>query len=192
MNIGRNFIIYIVENDINDKVYIGQTYESIESRWERHTGYQLNNDDHFHRAIRKYGIEHFTPRLLDDTSTSQEELTDKEIVYILSYPKSKLYNTKFSKGKCGGDTLSQHPNKEEICKKIAESKYGGKNPHANKVVAIAEKEEIYFNSFSEAQIYFKNEKKFDLSRYTISRRCRGLVVNPIEINKEMWNFKYLK
>lgn len=38
------------------------------------------------------------------------------------------YNTKSSKGKCGGDTLSNHPNKEAISKKIRNSKLGDNNP----------------------------------------------------------------
>lgn len=38
------------------------------------------------------------------------------------------YNTKNSPGKCEGDTLSQHPKKEEISEKIRKSKLGDKNP----------------------------------------------------------------
>ena len=37
------YIVYKITNNINGKVYIGQTTETIEKRWKRHCGYQLND-----------------------------------------------------------------------------------------------------------------------------------------------------
>ena len=57
--------IYMVTNDINNKIYIGQTISSINQRWKEHKNkafYGKINprvDNHFYKAIRKYGIEHF-------------------------------------------------------------------------------------------------------------------------------------
>lgn len=184
------FIVYIVKNNLNNKVYIGQTTESLEKRWFRHTHYQLKRDDYFHNALRKYGPEHFFPEVLDDSATDQEKLNELEIAYILKYPKERLYNTKYSIGKCGGDTLSTHPNKKEICKKISISKIGGRNPHSRKIIAYNENNTISFNSLSECQDFFMKNKNFQLSRYIISRRIRGIVKIPITILDEKWNFKY--
>ena len=52
-------IIYKITNDINNKVYIGQTTRSLNERKQQHLGsvYRLNT--HLYYAMRKYGIEHF-------------------------------------------------------------------------------------------------------------------------------------
>ena len=38
------YYIYKITNDINDKIYIGQTTESLKQRFNRHCGYQLNDN----------------------------------------------------------------------------------------------------------------------------------------------------
>lgn len=125
----RNFKIYKITCRINNKVYIGQTIESLEQRFNRHMGYQKDeHDTKFYRAIRKYGKENFYIELLEIVS-SQEKLDEREYYWICFYDSIiKGYNTKNSIGKCGGDTLSNHPNKELISKKLSESKLGDKNP----------------------------------------------------------------
>ena len=53
--------IYKVTNLINNKVYIGQTIQTVQSRWYRHCGKsgisQAELNTHFKRAILKYGKE---------------------------------------------------------------------------------------------------------------------------------------
>ena len=67
---------------MNQKVYIGQTSETIEKRFARHMGYQKDeHDTKFYRAIRKYGKENFKIEAIDFANT-QEELDQKEIYYI--------------------------------------------------------------------------------------------------------------
>ena len=54
--------IYKVTNNINGKMYIGQTRRTIEQRWKQHIYDSFNNSldtSAFHCAIRKYGIEAF-------------------------------------------------------------------------------------------------------------------------------------
>lgn len=56
--------IYIIRNDINDKVYIGKTIHTLKERLRQHINSSNNDNDahrksHFHNAIRKYGAEHF-------------------------------------------------------------------------------------------------------------------------------------
>lgn len=122
-------IIYKITNNTNGKSYIGQTSESLQRRFARHMGYQKDqNDTKFYRAVRKYGVENFSIEGIDCAKT-QEELDEKEIYWI-----DRLdtyyngYNSKKSKGKCGGDTLSNHKNILEIKHKISQSKIGDKNP----------------------------------------------------------------
>lgn len=49
----KKYFVYKILNDINDKVYIGQTTESLENRFKRHCGYQTKDGTYFHRAIKK-------------------------------------------------------------------------------------------------------------------------------------------
>ena len=92
-------------------------------------GYQKDeHDTKFYRAIRKYGKENFIIEKIDE-SDNQEDLDEKEFYWINYYNSvNNGYNTKNCKGKCGGDTLSNHPNKKQISEKIRKSKIGNKNP----------------------------------------------------------------
>lgn len=77
--------IYIVTNDINNKVYIGQTSNTISERWQEHR----NTDDgtEFHNAIRKYGSQLFHVRQLEECPI--EKLNEREIYYIDLYDSYK-------------------------------------------------------------------------------------------------------
>ena len=54
--------IYKIYNDINDKLYIGQTISTLEERWHGHMSALLNEKRYksaLYQAIRKYGKENF-------------------------------------------------------------------------------------------------------------------------------------
>lgn len=83
----RKYLIYIIKNKINDKVYIGQTSTSIRERFMQHTKpsvlkkrgtYKLYN------AMSKYGKENFYCELLENNLES-DEADNKEIYYIDKY-----------------------------------------------------------------------------------------------------------
>lgn len=67
--------IYQIENDINNKIYIGKTEFSLEKRFSEHCRDALR-DTKSHRplyaAIRKYGKEHFHISLLEETDFPEE------------------------------------------------------------------------------------------------------------------------
>lgn len=182
------YLIYKIINDINNKIYIGQTTESLERRFARHCGYQLNDDTYFHRAIKKYGKEHFKIHLICECC-SQEELDKKEFECISSYPIEQLYNTKFVQGKCGGDTLSNNPNKAEISKKISASKMGAKNPRAKAVRAtnIKTGEQFEFGSALECVRNIINPNSIDHS--PVTKRCRHVIKTPLY---NEWMFEYIQ
>lgn len=54
--------IYKIYNDVNNKVYVGQTNGTIEERFKQHLK-KVNSVDRktypLYNAMRKYGIEHF-------------------------------------------------------------------------------------------------------------------------------------
>ena len=81
-------IIYKVTNNVNQKVYIGQTTTSLEERKYHHI-YRAENEldithTHFINAIRKYGINAFIWEEIDSANT-REELDEKEIYWIQYY-----------------------------------------------------------------------------------------------------------
>lgn len=51
--------IYEIFNDINKNKYIGKTVTTIKNRWQHHLSDYLIYDWHLYRAMRKYGVEHF-------------------------------------------------------------------------------------------------------------------------------------
>lgn len=77
-------IIYKIYNDINDKLYIGQTVQSLLCRWQQHIRDSKKLDTHFYRAVRKYGIEHFMIEAIE-TNTPVEKLDEREIYWIKYY-----------------------------------------------------------------------------------------------------------
>lgn len=180
----KKYKVYKITCKINNKIYVGQTYETLEERFKRHISFSKTKiDTKFYRAIRKHGAENFYIELLEDCDT-QEELDELEYKWIVKLNAVKEgYNTKNSIGKCGGDTLSNHPNIVEIKQKISNSKKGALNPNHSEVKALnlITKEEIHFKCVKEAQNYFKIER-----HDVISKRCRKI----IRIPWNNWVFAY--
>lgn len=71
--------IYKIINDINNKVYIGKTYLSIEERFRQHC-YDAKKDNIQHRplykAIKKYGIEHFSITMIEQCTDEEADIRE--------------------------------------------------------------------------------------------------------------------
>lgn len=180
--------VYKITNDVNDKVYIGQTINSIQERFKRHINSAINNElnTHFARAIRKIGPEHFTIELID-TAESQEELTEKEYYWIHYYDSThKGYNETENKLKCGGNTYASKTPEEMriISKKIRDTKLRGKNPQARAVKCrnIKTNEEKHFDSLRSMQDFF-NENNHN----ALGQRCSGKISS---LYKDVWQIAY--
>lgn len=79
--------IYKIENNINHKIYIGQSID-IEKRWLCHKflGQNLKDYDtsyYIHAALNKYGIENFKFSIIE--TCKPEELNDREMYWISQY-----------------------------------------------------------------------------------------------------------
>lgn len=82
-------LIYKITNDVNNKIYIGQTTHSLENRIKQHyNSYVSGVNTHLYNAMRKYGWDkfHFTQI---DSASSQEELDRLEDMYIVQYDSIK-------------------------------------------------------------------------------------------------------
>lgn len=96
-------IIYKITNLINQKIYIGQTIHSLESRWMRHC--RNSSTSAISKAIRKHGKSNFKVELIEHCETL-EALDLREVYWISHYQSSKKktgYN-KTNGGQCGGLT----------------------------------------------------------------------------------------
>ena len=77
----RKYTVYIHENQINGKKYIGITCDAVESRWRNGKGYSTQV---FGRAIEKYGWDNFSHKIIQE-GLSKEEAERLEIQLIKQY-----------------------------------------------------------------------------------------------------------
>jgi len=116
--------IYQAINMINNKSYIGQTVQNFDLYKNGHieNALEKNSQKYFHRAIRKYGKENFEWKILFQDYCHPNKLDELEIFFIAYYDTFKGPGYNMTIGGAFGDTLSKHPNKKEIFKKISKSR----------------------------------------------------------------------
>lgn len=116
----RGFI-YKITNNVNGKVYIGQTRQEVKERFYRHCSrvgstFELNMA--IHKAIRKYGKQNFTLEVIEET----ENLDERERYWIEFYDSYKTgYNSTL------GGQNGFKPFKEEHAKEVIEGYKKGKS-----------------------------------------------------------------
>lgn len=64
------YIVYKHKNNINGKCYFGITSQAPQRRWKNGNGYYEN--EHFSRAIKKYGWDNFTHEIIAEGLTKEE------------------------------------------------------------------------------------------------------------------------
>ena len=75
----NNYCVYIHTNKINGKRYVGITCQNVSRRWRNGDGYRQN--EHFYRAIKKYGWESFSHEIVK-AGVSKAEACRLEIALI--------------------------------------------------------------------------------------------------------------
>lgn len=78
--------IYKITNKINNKVYIGKTSKTVQTRWNQHIhdAEKITNEKRpLYEAFKKYGICNFTVEVIEECS--DDMLIQKEIDYIAQY-----------------------------------------------------------------------------------------------------------
>ena len=106
--------IYVIENDVNDKIYVGKTTDTLSNRFSKHCWEAINQPQKtspLHSAMAKYGVNHFSIRLLEECENSL--LSEREIYWIdklnLYLDKNKGYN-----GSRGGEGNLKYNSQEII------------------------------------------------------------------------------
>ena len=132
-------LVYKYVNNVNGKVYIGQTTRTLE---ERHREHKRHNETAFDKALSKYGCDAFTGEVLCECETI-EELNEAEKHYI------KLYNSLIPYGynMCeGGDNTKGYTHTDETKQKMSAAKkdkyVGSGNPFYNKTHSAEAREKM--------------------------------------------------
>ena len=139
-----NGFIYIIRNTVNNKVYIGQTKVSIETRWKEHLRHAQYGEQVINRAMKKYGVDKFYIETLEICDVNI--IDEREMYYIDLYDstnKSKGYNVSI----------------------------GGNTPKfKRKVLSISDLVDLYVNKqFTLEQI----AEKYNVTRYIICTELKN-------------------
>ena len=171
--------IYKITNNINGKVYVGQTTKTLTERFKKHCWGTTENDQYhlnmaIKKAIRKYGKENFTIELIEEVETSK---LDEREVYWISYYDS--YNNGYN---CtlGGQNGATRPTKLNWIQEneVIEAKYLG--------FSIKEIEQVYHidrtsvhNIFRRHNLRMPNRRNLE-DRINLEEFTSFLSTNPTE------------
>jgi len=163
-------VIYKITNNINGKVYIGQTTKKLYERIKEHIYNSKRNSQYaIHKAIRKYGENNFNWEIID-TATNRDELNDKEVYWIGKYKSNSHLGYNMTDG---GDGISGYKMSNEAKKKMSKSKIGkyssGNHPRAKSVIQLSTSGE-FIGEFATSKDA-SNEFGGDFSG--ISKCCKG-------------------
>lgn len=110
--------IYRIININNNKSYVGSTID-FQARWKRHFS-DLKNGTHssikLQRSYDKHGKDSFVCEIVEQAPYDESIISLED--YYITYFDSKQNGYNIANA-AFGDTLSHHPNKEEIFKKIS-------------------------------------------------------------------------
>lgn len=126
-------VIYVIENKVNGKKYVGQTVQGIKKRWSQHiTSSRSKPSGAVHHAIRKYGEENFTIKKVDH-SHSQSELDVKESLWIKKTKSMAPNGYNLTEGGYGS---SGYTHTEKAKRAMSEKRSGDKNGSARAVIDL--------------------------------------------------------
>lgn len=87
-------IIYAITNSVNNKIYIGQTTQTLNSRISQHRSAVKKGTTPLCKAMAAYGPEKFSAHIIDYAST-KEQLDKLEISHIMQY-KAMVYDNGYN------------------------------------------------------------------------------------------------
>lgn len=106
-------IIYKTTNLINGKFYIGKHNSSDDC--------YLGSGAILKNAIKKYGRHNFIRETIEECL---DDNVDEREIYWIAKLNAIEYGYNLTNGGEGGDTISGHPNKEQICRKMSKNHKG--------------------------------------------------------------------
>lgn len=155
----------------NGKVYIGITGSDVNDRWKNGLGYKRN--EHFYRAIEKYGWDNIKHEILFD-NLSKEKAEQIEIDLIFKYKSSnKAYGYNCTNG---GECVGKHT--DETKQKISEKNKGRAHAQTEETKEKIRQQHLGRQHTTETKTKISNTKKgqrqwTDEERQKMSERNRG-------------------
>jgi group I intron endonuclease len=192
MGISHLAIVYLIENSLNGKVYVGKTERGLLARWKQHIkAAEKGSSLLLHRAICKHGVENFTVNALCEVPVVG--LNEAERMYITqykSYPPNRGFGYNMSPGGDGGveigkisgsrprsdrqkeqtrklNELQRQPISDETRRLLSEWQRGDKNPRFGKnyVMPKSTKQKI-----AEAQLQVYRDPQMRLKQSTAQKK----------------------
>ena len=179
----NNYKIYMYENNINQKKYIGQTCLSLSQRAGKN-GIKYKNCIYFYKAIQKYGWNNFSVKILEDNLTL-EEANMKEQQYINFYnTKNKNYGYNLRDGGSHGHLA------ETTKEKISNSLKSINNPNygKGKKIRCINTGEIFDNASRAAQWCINGDRNHIRQVANHSTRLKTNGKHPITGESLKWEF----
>lgn len=181
-NIKETIYIYMIQNLINGKVYIGQTINP-QKRWNRHKNIAESKKDrntfYLQRSIRKYGIENFSFNVFQKFYTFEEAKLAE--IYWIKFFESKNdkvgYNLTDGGEGCLGRVVTS-----ETKEKIRQSHIGIKHTNESKLKIGANNPRTKLNYIKAKEI--REKHKSGLSFVSLAREY---FVSPENIAKIVYN-----
>jgi group I intron endonuclease len=173
-------LVYLVTNKINGKKYVGQTSQSLITRWKRHQyPFPHRRHSYLYNAICKYGIENFSVEALAVVHT-KEDMDFYESFLIKEFGlrnPEKGYNLTNGGGGMLGfklseetrEKMSQYIKTEEHRKKISKAKMGNQ---ARLGMKHSEETKKKMSEAAKGR-KFSEEHKRNLSLAQQQRRAKG-------------------
>lgn len=131
--IERNYIVYIHQNKINNKMYVGLT-KNLKERWKSN-GKNYKESPKFYNAIKKYGWNNFY-HIIIASNLTREEACNFEILLI-----NKLCTTDDKYGyniSKGGDSFTMTEELKDKLSKLCKERFSGKHNTENQNKRISE------------------------------------------------------
>ncbi len=161
------YSIYKLTNLVNNKIYIGQTTTSINTRLGTH----IHGKYAIGKAIRKYGIENFTIDVIVTNITNRLLLDELEIHYI------QLYN---SRDRRIGYNIKKGGNNYEVAEstkvKISKALTG-------RVFSITHKKNL--SQKAKSRIYSEEYEKIRVTRFIEMTKSKVQKVNQYDLNMNL-------
>lgn len=151
-----NYKVYLIENQINGKKYIGYTSKELKKRFYQHS----RSNKPIGKAIRRYGSQAFTSKIIDESNTIEDviELEKKWIAYYDSNHKG--YNC--TKG--GDKSPVIRKNNAYKTKEFSDKmKKNAINQHSTPKTKQTHLEGIrnYWNSLTEQELAIRKQKAIE-------------------------------
>lgn len=158
--------IYIIKNDINNKVYIGQS-KNVRERWLKHlSNSKRRNNQIISKAIKKYGLSHFWYEIIEKDVENYNEREKYWIIYYNSIVPNGYNVSSGGDGTGSGfDSCNSKINKNLLSKIIYDIKSG--ETFCNIAYKYGVSEEV-ISAINLGKRYALDEEKYPIRKRNLS------------------------